>query len=379
MRFIVLQTTANRRLSQIVMVLMAISLIGACKKDENPQPDEPEPTYFTPQAPAGFPPFEVPADNPFTLEGVALGKKLFFDPILSGNNTQSCGSCHMPQKAFTDQLRFSTGIDGIMGDRNAMAVFNMAWQRDLFWNGRATSLEQLSFEPVTNPIEMHETWPNATLKLQNHPEYPGMFKAAFGNSPIDSVLVSKALSQFMRTIFSGNSRFHRAARREINPTQAELRGRDIFLREDKGDCFHCHVTSNMLFTDNTALDVVQRFHNNGLDATFSGRHGRSEVTGNPADDGKFKTPTLLNLVFTAPYMHDGRFKTLEEVIAFYDSGVHVFSPNLSPLMTKNTGGQQTVVNGKRKLNLTAQEKADLLVFLHSLTDSSLLTNPAYRP
>lgn len=306
----------------------------------------------------------IPADNPLTVEGIALGKKLFYETLLSGDNSQACASCHAPSTAFTDTNRFSIGIDNIAGTRNAMPIMNMAfnYQDKFFWDGRSIGLEAQAFEPVTNPIEMHDTWPNAVSKLQAHPDYPAMFKAAFGTEIIDSVLVSKAIAQFERILISGESKFDKYLRFETSLTISEQNGFSIFMNENKGDCFHCHGDpNNPLWTDND-------FHNNGLDATFTD-NGLGDVTGNPADNGKFKTPTLRNLAFTAPYMHDGRFNTLDEVIEHYSTGLQN-SATIDPLMKKVSNGG---------VNLTPQEKADLKAFLLTLTDSSFLTNPAYQP
>ena len=305
----------------------------------------------------------IPADNPLTQEGVALGKKLFFDKILSGNNTQSCASCHQQLKSFTDETRFSKGIDGNLGFRNSMPLFNLAWNFDerFFWDGSALSLERQVFKPVRNPIEMHENWQNVEDKLNNHPEYPTLFKQAFGVSKIDSVLVTKAIAQFERTLISGNSKFDKYLRGEVQLSSEELNGFNVFMDETKGDCFHCHGSNNNpLWTDNI-------FHNNGLDATFTDL-GLGKITGDFNDNGKFKSPSLRNLAFTAPYMHDGRFATLEEVINHYSEGLKT-SSTIDPLMKKvNQGG----------VHLLAQEKTDLKAFLLSLSDYDFINNLAFH-
>lgn len=305
----------------------------------------------------------IPANNPLTEEGVALGKKLFFDKILSGDETQSCASCHNPQNAFAENQQFSNGINDKLGFRNAMPLFNLAWNFDeLFnWDGKEFSLEKQAFEPVSNPIEMHADWKNVERRLQNHPEYPTLFLQAFGNLEIDSVAVTKALAQFERTIISGNSKFDQYLRGETTLTPQEQNGFNIFMDEAKGDCFHCHGSNNNpLWTDN-------QFHNNGLDSSFSDL-GLGAVTGDPADYGKFKSPSIRNLAFTAPYMHDGRFTTLEEVINHYSEGLQP-SSTIDPLMKKvNEGGVQ----------LSDEEKADLKAFLLSLSDFDFISNPALQ-
>lgn len=305
----------------------------------------------------------IPALNPQTEEGVALGRKLFFDPILSGNSTQACADCHLPQNAFSDPRQFSVGIDGIDGFRNSMPLQNLAWnfQEKFFWNGSATTLEEQIFKPVTNPIEMNNTWPSVVGSLQSHNEYPDLFNHAFGSSTIDSVMVSKAIAQFVRTLTSANSRFDRHLLGETILTPQELNGFNVFMDEDRGDCFHCHGNSfNPLWTDNT-------FHNNGLDAAFADL-GLGNVTGDPRDNGKFKAPSLRNLEYTAPYMHDGRFATLDEVINHYSEGL-VFSETIDPLM-------KAVAQGG--VQLSEEDKADLKAFLLSLSDPEFINNPDFH-
>lgn len=305
----------------------------------------------------------IPSNNLLTQEGVALGKKLFFEKLLSADGTQSCATCHNPQNAFSDRNQFSKGIDGNQGFRNAMPLFNLAWNFDeLFnWDGSEFSLENQAFEPVRNPIEMHETWKNVAEKLQNHPQYPTLFKKAFETSTIDSVLITKAIAQFERTLISGNSKFDRFLRGETSLTPEEENGFNVFMDEARGDCFHCHGSNNNpLWTDNL-------FHNNGLDKTFTDL-GLGAKTGDPKDNGKFKSPSIRNLAFTAPYMHDGRFATLEEVINHYSEGLQ-FSPTIDPLMKKvSQGGVQ----------LSAKDKAALKAFLLSLSDVEFINNLAFK-
>ena len=306
----------------------------------------------------------IPIDNPQTQEGVALGKQLFFDPILSGDNTQACADCHAPQNAFSDPDRFSTGISGNLGNRNAMPLFNLAWNYDekFFWDGRSFSLEHQVLVPVADPTEMGSVWKDLVQELQNHPEYPQKFKDAFGTSKIDSTLVTKAIAQFERTLISANSKFDRYLLGETELTPSELNGFNVFMDGEKGDCFHCHGSDkNPLWTDNL-------FHNNGLDTSFSDL-GLGAITGDPADNGKFKTPSLRNLAYTAPYMHDGRFATLEEVINHYSEGLQN-SPTIDPLMK---------FVGQGGVQLTDQEKADLKAFLLALSDPEFISNPNFNP
>lgn len=305
----------------------------------------------------------IPADNPLTQEGVALGKKLFFDTILSGDETQSCASCHDPKKSFTDQQQFSNGVNDNLGTRNAMPLFNLAWNFDerFAWDGKEFSLEKQALEPVSNPIEMHGNWENITKILQNNLEYKDLFLRAFGTSIIDSTLVTKAIAQFERTLISGNSKFDKYLRGEINLTPEEQNGFDVFMDESKGDCFHCHGSdNNPIWSDN-------KFHNNGLDNVFVDL-GLGKITGDPKDNGKFKSPSIRNLAFTAPYMHDGRFATLEEVINHYSEGLKR-SPTIDPLMKKvDEGG----------VHLSTQDKSNLKAFLQTLSDYDFINNPTFQ-
>lgn len=305
----------------------------------------------------------IPSDNPQTIEGVALGKRLFFDRILSSDQSISCASCHRPQNAFTDDSPTSSGVDGIFGERNSMPIFNLAWNYNerFAWDGKELSLERQALEPVENPIEMHSDWDNVVDRLSNHPEYPELFQRAFNTSSITKELTTKAIAQFERTLISANSKFDRYSLGQATLTPQEINGLDVFLREDKGDCFHCHGNpNNPLWTDND-------FHNNGLDITFTDL-GLGGVTGDPNDNGKFRSPSLRNLAFTAPYMHDGRFATLDEVIDFYSEGLQN-SQTIDPLMKSvDEGGVQ----------LSNQDKANLKAFLLTLSDPSFLNNPAFQ-
>lgn len=334
-----------------------------CKKEqENCVPtleNSFQPNYITLTLPFGFPAMEIPEDNKFTQEGIELGRYLFYEKKLSGDNSMSCGSCHSPNAGYSDTNKFSVGIDGIAGTRQSMPIMNIAWAKRFFWDGRAMSLEEQIIEPVENPIELHESWKNAISKLENTTNYPEMFKKAFGTESIDSLLAAKALAQFMRTMISGDSRFDKFNRREISLSPQEIAGLTSFQSLTGADCFHCH--SGILFTDHS-------FQNNGLNPVHTDQ-GFGGVTLNPNDIGKFKVPSLRNLVFTAPYMHNGKFKNLDEVIDFYSSGLHSSSPNISPMMEfANVGG----------VNLNLQEKAELKAFLLTLTDSNFITNPDFQ-
>lgn len=344
----------------LILLCVCSTLFSSCKKDE----DEPETPYqttpYTLETPPGFPAMAIPADNPITVEGVALGRKLFYEKLLSGNNTQSCATCHNQALSFTDNgTRFSTGITGAVGTRNAQPLINLGYNLHYFWDGRAGTLEDQALGPVKNPIEMHLAWTEAAARLNANTSYKAEFKKAFNVDVIDSSHVVKALAQFMRTMISYNSKLDRRLRNEANLSSSELNGYVIYNTE-KGDCFHCHsIDAGRLLTDN-------QFHNNGLDSIFTDL-GRGAITGNPNDNGKFLTPTLRNIALTAPYMHDGRFQTLEQVIDHYNTGGKA-SSTVDPLM-KHVG---------TGLNLTTQEKADLLAFLRSMTDSTFINDTRFK-
>lgn len=356
-------------------------MVSSCKKDdEDPIACEsglPEykRTEYTLQPPAYFPPFPQPII--LTEEIVSLGRSLFYEKRLSADGTQSCASCHNQAYGFTDNgLQFSEGIDGIKGKLTSMPLFNMNWSNGFFWNGRSGTLEIQAIEPVINPIEMHNTWVNAINTLKGDSFYVNEFYRAFGTNDWDSSQAVEAIAQFEKTLLSGNSVYDEYnAIWEQNggaqiqwPSPEVQRGYRIFTSEPKsvsgvagGDCYHCHSVDNLLFTNN-------EFMNNGLDV--NPKQGLADVTGLATDIGKFKVPTLRNIEKTGPYMHDGRFKTLEDVVEYYNSGVNANSPNLASIM-EDSGGGVGIADG---LSLTAREKADLIAFLKALTDNQFLTN-----
>ncbi len=347
-------------------VLGAVFILAACEKDQTVSNSYVVTTPAELPVPIGFPPPEIPVDNPQTVEGINLGRHLFYDKRLSDDNTQACASCHLQDYAFSDFNQFSTGIDGIEGDKNAMAIINLAWQDFFFWDGRSVTMEEQAEEPVINPIEMHTTWDKVLMKLEADPEYQAMFTAAFGPNSFTKENATKAIAQFERTMISGNSKFDQgfAVTNDVlqpfpNFTDQENRGKDLFFNE-QGDCFHCH--SNPTFG---AFGELQ-FSNNGLDSVLAPGSGREGVSGDPADRGKFKVTTLRNIEFSFPYMHDGRFQNLQEVIEFYNFGGHV-TPTLDPNMKAAGVGR----------NWTQTQKDDLLAFLFTLSDIQFLTDTTF--
>jgi cytochrome c peroxidase len=314
---------------------------------------------LTPAMTQRFPKVQLPADNPLTQEGVELGRQLFHDNRLSVNCTQSCASCHDQTHAFADERRFSLGAQQQTGRRNAMPLFNLAWQQAFFWDGRAATLREQVLMPIQDAHEMNETLPNVIARLSADPQCENAFNQVFGSKEITSERIAKALEQFLLTLVSQESRFDRAARKVAALTESEIRGLQLFVTEFDpkrrlrgADCFHCH--GGTLFTSQT-------FANNGL-ALADNDLGRMTVTQNAADRGKFKTPSLRNIARTAPYMHDGRFATLEEVVEHYSSGVRRTS-TLDPNLAKHP---------ESGIQLTTQEKSDLVAFLKTLTDESFV-------
>ncbi len=353
-------------------LLSSFVLLTQCEKDpeitghENGWTYDPTP-YEAPDV-QGIPPLPVFANNPLTIKGVELGRMLFYDPILSADSTLSCAGCHSVNHAFSDTVALSIGIDGLPGKRNAMPIYNLGYSpfdNGFFWDGRAITLEEQALLPIQDPLEMHEILPNVIMKLNRSAFYPQAFYEAFGEQEITTDQVARAIAQFMKSVTSSGSRFDQAMAGEIFLTDEETLGFELFNALDGGDCFHCHGVNGGLFTDFV-------YRNNGLDTavyyTDFADPGFGPISGDTADYGKFKTPSLRNIELTAPYMHDGRFQTLEEVLDFYSEGVHntAFTDNL--MQFKSQKGVQ----------LTADEKAAIIAFLKTLTDESFKDNPAYQ-
>ena len=304
------------------------------------------------------------ADNPLTIEGIQLGRRLFYEPRLSRNNTISCASCHQQSRAFTDPRRFSLGFDGTPTKRNSMTLANLLWVQNFFWDGRAMSLETQAVTPLTDPHEMGESLDSAVAKLKTDPQYTQLFAAAFNTTGITPGQIIKALTQFERTLISSNSRYDKFIRGEAVLTPTERRGLNLFYGsanrgERSAGCGNCHGGPRTF---------NETYHNNGLDA-IPKDSGREVVTRMDYDRGRFRVVTLRNIALTAPYMHDGRFNTLQEVIDHYSDHLQP-SATLSPTL-KDTSNQPI------NLHLTSREKADLLAFLDMLTDSAFINDPRF--
>ncbi len=341
-------STPCRILVCCVMLTVLVDVAG-CKRFVS---DTPIGKTITIPVPLGLPPVPFPADNPPTAETIALGRKLFYDPKLSQDNSTACATCHNPTLDFTDALSISRGVRGMAGIRNAPTVVNSAYLPLQFWDGRALSLEEQAASPIANPVEMNQTHEVSVSKLGADPAYGLMFNKAFGSNVIIIGRIQKALASFERTLLSGNSAFDRyqfgGDKQALTP--AQVRGLALFLSPSKGNCAACHIVNSRyaLFTDG-------KFHNLGQGVGDDGGFkdvGRFHQTNNAADQGAFKTPTLRNVAKTAPYMHDGSLKTLSEVVDFYAGG-----GNSNPQLDKEI----------RAIQLNGRERSDLVEFLQSLT------------
>ncbi|MBM3723974.1 MAG: c-type cytochrome [Acidobacteria bacterium] len=299
-----------------------------------------------PAIPLGLLPVQFPRDNPYSADKAELGKLLYFDKRLSKDNTVACASCHHPKFAYTDGAAVSTGIRGQKGGVSAPTVINRAYGAIQFWDGRAPSLEEQAKGPIQNPIEMGNTHANVVATLKGIAGYRPLFEKAFGTGEINIDLVAKAIATFERTVLSGSSAYDKyTAGNKAAMSASAIRGRDVYV--NKAKCDACHEGVN--FTSNA-------FHNIGVGMDKPNPNpGRLAVTKDAKDMGAFKTPTLRDISRTAPYMHDGSLKTLEEVVDFYDKG-GVPNKNLAIEM--------------KKLNLTAQEKKDLVEFMKALDGTS---------
>jgi cytochrome c peroxidase len=392
----------NMKTKLLLPLFAATLLLAACGEDDINEPIDAYTRYdnepltqfaYNPEAASlgtltGFPQPIIPNDNPFTKAGIELGRRLFYDPILSGDSTMSCESCHKQSLAFSDGMSKSIGIDGIAGTRNAPPLMNLAFvSNGLNWDGSSPNLEEQAIIPITSEIEMHAEFKDVVLRLKRHSLYPKWFREAFGieqKGEINDLLVRKALSQFVRTLISSKSKIDRAnglvpgAPRPFL-TDSEQRGSIMFFKEndviftwdgrdsirnDK-ECMHCHGGANRLFTNNA-------FTNNGLTASQGffdfPDFGLGAITGRAPDNGRFRTPSLRNIELTAPYMHDGRFQTLEEVLDHYADHLKD-SPNLDGILSARLSGV--------KISFTQTEKTDLINFMKALTDTTFVNNPAF--
>lgn len=337
----------------LVVIVGSIIITQACKPDPSFEPAVEAPFQFT--VPQGWQsPLYNYSNNPLSKQGFELGRKLFYDTRLSKDNTISCGSCHQQFSGFAQiDHPVSHGINDLVGNRNSPPLFNLNWHTSFMWDGGINHIENQPIAPIQNPIEMDEKMANVVTKLQADAAYRSMFKAAFGDETINSQRIAKAFVQFMGMIVSSNAKYDKYKRGEAGDTftQQELDGYDVY----KQNCATCHAEP--LFTDFS-------FRNNGLPPTSVNDSGRAHITLSAADLYKFKMPSLRNLKYTWPYMHDGRFNTIDQVLNHYASGI-MQSPTLD---TKLSGG----------ISLTDQQKEDLKAFLNTLNDEEFVKNTMFQ-
>jgi len=383
----------NRKLITCLISIFLLLFFLSCKKEISNPIDNHKTTPYQIKIPKYFPSkLNIPDDNPMTYEGVKLGRYLFYDGRLSGrtlpDSLMSCGTCHVQSSAFEcgyNNARFpegrTFGLTGIPTPHFMMPLVNLVFNHNGYlWNGMINSnnnklgnsnycippitqfhyknLESLVWMAIAAPHELNGSIERTVKTISSIAIYPPMFKAAFGTEEVTYERISKAIAQFVRTLISSNSKFDKYLRGEANLSADELIGYVLFTTENGADCFHCHGgAGNILFTTNL-------FYNNAKDSIFNDIRDRYFVTGNISDKGAYKAPTLRNIMLTAPYMHDGRFKNIDEVIDFYSSGL-VVSQYVSPLMHHvNKGGVQ----------LTQTQKKQLKAFLNTLTDYEFISD-----
>jgi cytochrome c peroxidase len=351
--------------------------------EEKPKPYKP--TRYALEIPKFFPTrLNIPENNPLTVEGIKLGRYLFYDGRLCGylgndqDSLMSCATCHIQEHAFECGVNHpkyvdgkTFGLSGIHTPHSMLSLSNLVFNGNgYFWNGmicasnpnaQQRNLEDIVLMTITAPDEMNSTHERAVQAVRSIDMYPPLFEQAFGTREINIDRIAKAIAQFLRILVSSDSRFDKYLRGELPLNTDELNGLTLFMTEQGADCFHCHGS------DGNPLMTTHLFYNNGLDSVFNDPKDRYSVTHNLSDKGAYRAPSLRNIALTAPYMHDGRFKTLDEVIDFYSEGLHA-SPYVHPLMHKvNQGGNR----------LTPNQKKQLKAFLFALTDEDFTNNPQF--
>jgi len=379
----------NKFATYYILMLSVLFFFTACKKDDDkPQaPDTFNPTPYIIEIPYAFPSnMNIPDDNPMTVEGVKLGRYLFYDGRMSGrthpDSLMSCATCHLQENSFECGVNhpvyiggFTHGICGKPTPHVMLPLINLVWNSSGYlWNGFISSenplpqyrnIEDLVWMGIVAEHEMFSDTNTAKQTIQNIPGYPELFKKAFGSDVVTVKNMSRAIAQFIRTLITSDSKFDKYMKGEVQLSQSELNGFVLFTTEEGADCFHCHGGyGNPLFT-------THLFYNNGKDSLFTGEfedpRDRYHVTYDPMDLGAYKATTLRNIIYTAPYMHDGRFATLDEVLEFYNEDL-VWSPYINPLMHHIADGGTL---------LTPNELSDLKAFIMSLTDTAFINNPDF--
>lgn len=347
-----------------IWFLLALCIFSCKPDDDDPKVDN----SFDLEYPVYYSDPEIPSDNPMNTKVVELGRELFYEEMLSLDSSLSCASCHKQSEGFADGLALGKGFQDVELSRGSMAIVNLAWNDDFFWDGRSPSLEDQALKPIENPLEMNLSVTDAVSRLSDSDKYKALFQEAFGSEEVTSNRLAKAIAQFERTLISKDSKFDKYLRGEASFTNDELEGRNLFFTHPEpfeglrgGNCGDCH---------GGALTMLNKFSNNGLDSVFTDL-GLYDVTGNSEDSAKFKVVSLRNIAVTGPYMHDGRFETLEEVLDHYNEHI-TESSTLDPLITSATN-----VQFSGSLSLTEAEKEKIIIFLNTLTDSTFLQNPDF--
>lgn len=342
-------------------IVAAIAIIYSCRKNESAAPKSGASVSLDlPATP--YPYFGSGGSGLDSLNRVAtLGRVLFYDSHLSVNNAISCGSCHKQAFGFADNVAFSVGFEGALTKRNSPGLNSLANSSTLFWDGREDNIMNLALRPITNHVEMGIEDSNTLVqKLAALPYYAKLFKDAYGDMAVTTTRISGALGIFLVSITADNSRFDQFSRGDsMVLTAQEMAGKTLF--DGKYNCAHCHTSGNGYMGNSTFKDI-------GLDATYTDI-GRGAITGNTADKGTFKVPNLKNVGVSAPYMHDGRYNTLSDVIDHYSTGIHN-SPNLDIVLTDSAGHA-------RAMNISADDKAALIAFLNTLTDYQMITDQKF--
>ncbi|MFC2106723.1 cytochrome-c peroxidase [Bacteroidota bacterium] len=377
----------NHKIRKIIfssIVLGLVILLSSCKKDSSNEPIPIyKPTPFEIDIPFGFPTkLNIPADNPMTVEGVELGRYLFYDGRMSGrihpDSMMSCATCHLQENSFECGINhpkflggYPFGVTGIPTHHVMLPLINLVWNSTGYlWNGKLfpgnpdekfRNIEDLTWMAILAPHEMNSDTNKAKQLIQDTDGYPELFKKAFGSEIVTVDRIGKAIAQFIRTLISANAKFDKYMRGEVQLSSQELQGFVLFTTEEGADCFHCHGGfGNPLWTTNL-------FYNNGKDSVFNDPYDRYSISGDPNTKGAYKATTLRNIELTGPYMHDGRFKTLEEVIEFYSHGL-IWTPQIDPLM-------HHIANGGTQL--TQSEKSALIAFIKTLRDEDFLVNQSF--
>ena len=342
----------------VYIAFVFILVFSFCTKDKGKIPDPPvivtEVDQYAPVIPEGWPqPAYNFSGNPVTYDGFTLGRYLFYETVLSDDTTTSCGTCHQPVFGFTNGPShiLSHGVHDLLGKRNAPALFNLTWSPKLMWDGAVNNLENQPLAPLSNPVELNINISKAVMRLATMQKYKDLFKKAYGDTVVNSQRILKAFAQFMGLLVSYQSKYDKVKKGEDSFTASENNGYAVF----KTNCAHCH--SEPLFSDYT-------LRNKGLPLNAYKDSGQYLITANPLDIYKFKVPSLRNLGFTSPYMHDGRFSTIEDVLTFFTTGV-ANTQNLDPFMAQPHP-------------ISTQEKSDLITFLNTLNDYKFVSDERFK-